>query len=57
MPFPTVLAGVAKFSDTLYCPPLTTFFLPLLFFFEAPQTTIEMHSSNLSIPNLSKHFP
>jgi hypothetical protein len=51
-----VLTSVAKFFDTPY-PPLTTLFLPLLYFLKTPQTVTKIHFSNLSIPKISKHYP
>jgi hypothetical protein len=57
MPFPIVLIGIAEFSNTPSCPPLIVIFLPLLSFFYALHIAIDIHSSDLSIPNMSKHSP
>jgi hypothetical protein len=51
MAFPTMFVGVVEFSD-IPCSPLTTIFMPMLFLFQASQIVRNMHSSNLSIPNL-----
>jgi hypothetical protein len=55
--YPIVRAGVANFSNIPSFPPSTSFFLPLLFFFQDLQIVAEMHSLNSPIPNLLDYSP